>query len=172
MIVVPEGNANGRFDVYSANNGVNKTYPVDLRAVTCECGDYEHRKPAGGYKHIRRVKLALELMPVPVGVEDDLDEALIHDRAKYGVLPAHTPDSGGESAPTQAVATDGGVAVVESEPVANRFTDGVAIDHRNVPVEVTVPRFFGLEPDVFIAVCDEMNRDIAAAAARDTKAGR
>lgn len=117
MIVVPEGDGSGQFEVYSANNGVNKTYTVDLRAETCECPDHEHRAPAGGCKHIRRAKLSLGIMPVPVGVE--LDEALVHDCAKYGVDPepaVNTPVSAGEHTASEAIATDGG-QLLESEPV-------------------------------------------------------
>ena len=65
MVVVPEGEGTGIFDVYSANDGKNETYTVDLKAETCECGDYKHRQPPGGCKHIRRVKLGLGLMPLP-----------------------------------------------------------------------------------------------------------
>lgn len=100
MIVVPRRNGSGQFDVYSANNGTNKTYAVDLRAETCSCPDFERREPAGGCKHVRRVKLGLGLMAVPEGADLDLDSALIRDRAKYGVDPEITvhienPDQGG-----------------------------------------------------------------------------
>jgi hypothetical protein len=111
MIVVPEGDASGLFNVYSANDGHNEIYTVDLRAETCECGDYEHRKPAGGCKHVRRVKLGLGLMPIPEGTE--LDGCLVHTREKYGVgeketvVGAHTPGS----VVQEAVATDGGQLV-------------------------------------------------------------
>ena len=106
MVVVPEGDASGRFDVYSANDGHNEIYTVDLRTATCECGDYEHRNPAGGCKHIRRVKLGLGIIPLPVGI--DPDGCLIDTRTKYGVdvdeaactsvSEAHPPDSGGRKA--------------------------------------------------------------------------
>jgi hypothetical protein len=125
MIVVPEGDASGLFDVYSANDDKNEIYTVDLNAETCECGDYEHRQPAGGCKHIRRVKLGLGIMPLPAGIE--LDGCLVDTREKYGVdvdpnglVDAHTPDSTAEEAGASAittVATDGGqpVAVADLE---------------------------------------------------------
>jgi hypothetical protein len=136
MVVVPEGDASGRFDVYSANNGHNEIYTVDLRAETCECADYEHRNPTGGCKHIRRVKLGLGIMPLPAGVE--LDGCLIDTRAKYGVdvggespvacapvSDARTPDSPGED--TAVAVTDGGQPVItgphmEPPEVANATT--------------------------------------------------
>lgn len=107
MIVVPKGDASGRFDVYSANDGVNKTYTVDLRAESCERPDYEHRELAGECKHIQCVKLALGLMPVPAGV--DLDEALVYDREKSDIDPEPEPPA----MSWQAVATDGGELLEE-----------------------------------------------------------
>lgn len=119
MIVVPHGNGSGRFDVYSANDGVNKTYTVDLRAETCECGDFEHRAPAGGCKHLRRVKLSIGIMAVPEDV--DLDSALVRDREKYGVDPEPDPEplSSGEKtalADGGAVVEDGAAYTVHVEP--------------------------------------------------------
>lgn len=123
MVVVPESDASGIFDVYSATGGHNEIYTVDLRAETCECADYEHRQPAGGCKHIRRVKLGLGILPLPPGIE--LDGCLIDTRAKYGVdvdgdgeanpgrsgvLDARTRDSCGKEA--GAAVTDGGQAVI------------------------------------------------------------
>ena len=124
MVVVPEGDASGRFDVYSANDGHNEIYTVDLRTATCECGDYEHRNPAGGCKHIRRVKLGLGIIPLPVGI--DPDGCLIDTRTKYGVdvdeaactsvSEAHPPDSGGRKA-----VADGGQLIEAPD-------DGVILD--------------------------------------------
>lgn len=123
--------ASGQFDVYSATDGKNEIYTVDLRAETCEFGDYEHRNPTGGCKLIRRVKLGLGIMPLPVGIE--LDGCLIDTRAKYGVdvavepeppactpvSDAHPPDSSGQ----EAVATDGGQLIgSEAEAAADSTT--------------------------------------------------
>ncbi|MDL5363911.1 hypothetical protein [Halalkalicoccus sp. NIPERK01] len=121
MIIVPDGDGTAMFDVYSATNGENTIYTVDLRAEVCTCADFRHREPKGGCKHIRRVKLALGLMPVPAGI--DLDEALVHDREKYGVEPEPS---------TTAVATDGGVA-----------TETATQDDANEEARITGPH---LEP--------------------------
>jgi hypothetical protein len=120
MVVVPEGDCTGLFDVYSATDGHNEIYTGDLRESRCMCGDYEHRKPAGGCKHIRRVKLALGIMDVPAALRDEIDECLAHSMAKFGVttdddpvINTNTPDS-----PDQhAVATDGG-HLLEAKPEA------------------------------------------------------
>jgi hypothetical protein len=120
MVVVPEGDATGRFEIYSATDGENNTYTVDLRAETCECGDYEHRQ--AHCKHQRRVKLALGIMDVPDALRGDIDPVLANSREKYGAEPvsdAHTPASAAEdTAPVAgkaAVATDGG-QLVDPEP--------------------------------------------------------
>jgi hypothetical protein len=109
MQVVPEGDCSGRFEVYSANDD-EATYVVDLRTKTCDCPDAEYHSPAGGCKHVRRVKLGLGLMDVPAGV--DVDGWLALDRMQFGadvdrpdenhgrsgVPDAHSPDSGGQEA--------------------------------------------------------------------------
>ena len=111
MVVVPESDASGIFDVYSATGGHNEIYTVDLRAETCECSDYEHRNPEGGCKHIRRVKLGLGIMPLPSGIE--LDGCLIDTRAKYGV------DVDGE-------ATPGRSGVPDAHPPASDGQEAIA----------------------------------------------
>jgi hypothetical protein len=118
MVVVPEGGTTGLFDVYSAKDGVNEIYTVDLREERCMCGDYEHRKPAGGCKHIRRVKLALGVMDVPEALREEIDPVLANSREKYGAAPVsgvRTPASTGEDTTPEAVATDGG-QLLEAEP--------------------------------------------------------
>jgi hypothetical protein len=138
MIVVPPRDASGWFEVYSANDGHNEIYTVDLRTETCECGDSEHRKPEDGCKHIGRVKFGLGLLSVPAGVE--LDGCLVHTREKYGVgideaevvVGANTSDP----AAHEPVATDGGQIVEEraahtgdtdeeneNNPVGHEYTD-------------------------------------------------
>jgi hypothetical protein len=127
MVVVPEGDASGLSDVYSATDGKNEIYTVDLRAETCGCADYKHRQPAGGCKHIRRVKLGLGIMPLPADPSIDVDGALEHDREKYGVdvdpeplePTAHTPDSSGQEA-----VADGGQLIEAPD-------DGVILDEED-----------------------------------------
>jgi hypothetical protein len=117
MVVVLHGDASGIFDVYSATDGHNEIYTVDLRAETCECGDYEHRQPESGCKHIRRVKLGLGIMPLPAGLDIEIDGALAHDREKYGIdVDAHPPDSSGQEA-----LADGGQLIEPPD-------DGVILD--------------------------------------------
>lgn len=110
MVVVPKGGGSGMFDVYSANDGHNKIYTVDLREERCICPDHHHREAE--CKHIRRVKLGLEIMPVPEEIE--LDGCLVDTRERYGadidpndLIDAHTPNSTVQ----EAVATDGGQLV-------------------------------------------------------------
>lgn len=115
MVVVPEGNSTGRFEVYSAKAGSNSTYEVDLRERVCSCPDHEHREPAGGCKHARRVRLSLGLMDIPAGFDGELDTALAHAREQYAPEPEQEPE------PTQVV-PDGGETVekpytVHMEPV-------------------------------------------------------
>lgn len=43
MVTVPHGGGSGLFDVYSATDGTNEIYTVDLREYRCTCGDDEHR---------------------------------------------------------------------------------------------------------------------------------
>jgi hypothetical protein len=120
MFVSPEGGCSGRFEVASANDD-EETYHVDLRTKTCDCPDAEHRTPAGGCKHIRRVKLGLGLIDVPSGIEIDgwlaLDRIQFgagmdradENRGRSGVSDAYTLDLGGEEAGAVATAvTDGG----------------------------------------------------------------
>ena len=138
----------------------NHSYLVNVEGgvpSACECKAFEY----GNGKACKHM--------TAVAIREPVLEA-----ARTPEINAKTPDSMGQ----QVVATDGGLLVEanpEPTPEAGCFNDGVEIDHRNVPVEATVPRFFGLEPDVFLEVCKQMNRDIANAAARDTiemEAGR
>lgn len=113
MVVVPHGHGTGLFDVYSANDGKNTIYTVDLREERCTCPDHMHREVE--CKHIRRVKLALGISHPPAGIE--IDDVLARSRAKYGadVDPNRLIDA----EPTRAVATDGGRAyTTHREPPA------------------------------------------------------
>jgi hypothetical protein len=126
----PDGS--GLFDVYSAKNGTNEIYTVDLRAEACECPDHEHRNAQ--CKHIRRVKLALGIEDVPDGVE--IDSMLEKSREKYGADPvsaAQTPASAADNTAPAAVATDGG-QLVDAEPEISRHYEspeqGAAVYYR------------------------------------------
>lgn len=127
MVTVPHDGGSGRFEVYSATDGHNEIYTVDLRAETCDCADHKHRRPEDGCKHIRRVKLGLGLMAVPAGIE--LDGCLVDTRAKYGVDPgstapikARTPDSSGQEAGAVPTAVTDGGQLIEAPD------DGVILD--------------------------------------------
>ena len=129
MVVVPEGDTTGLFDVYSANNGHNEIYTVDLREGRCTCPDAEYNlADEEACKHERRVKLALGIMDLPADPTIEIDGVLAHSREKYGASPAsgaHTPASaGGDTTPAAgkaAVATDGGQLIEAPD-------DGVILD--------------------------------------------
>ena len=129
MVVVPHGGGSGMFDVYSESGG---EYVVDLRDDVCSCLDFTHREPAGGCKHIRRVRLELGIEDVPAGVRDEhaapTDVELARRRRGIGV-EENENESGRESEPepepeievepveqaARAVVTDGG-QLLEGEP--------------------------------------------------------
>jgi hypothetical protein len=111
MVIVPEGGGTGLFDVYSARDGHNEVYTVDLREERCTCPDHTHREVE--CKHIRRVKFALGIMHPPAGVA--IDAVLARSRTEYGasnadagagVSAAETPASSHENTAAP-VATDG-----------------------------------------------------------------
>jgi hypothetical protein len=123
MIVVPKGDATGLFEVYSANDGHNETYTVDLREGRCSCPDDTHRQPAGGCKHARRVRLALGIIHPPAGIE--IDSVLARSRAKYGADRDSTaPTAPSSGSTTATVATDGGqlLAAPDDEEKAETTT--------------------------------------------------
>lgn len=52
-------------------------YIVTPHVPVCDCPDMIHRRPAGGCKHIKRVKYVLGRRTIPAGVEPDaLDDGL------------------------------------------------------------------------------------------------
>lgn len=51
--------------IYDVESESRNTYRVDLPAETCSCPDWQHRKPDGGCKHLRRVRLAVQTDRVP-----------------------------------------------------------------------------------------------------------
>jgi hypothetical protein len=116
------GEGTGMLDVYSASGN---TYTVSLHdPLGCTCPDFARRGDQlgdAGCKHVRRVRMALGIDPVPTELEDDVDGTLDANREKF------TPDTEGgdvepESADVEAsgeravrVATDGGVVLEEPE---------------------------------------------------------
>lgn len=127
MIVVPEGDASGLFDVYSATDGHNEIYTVDLREGRCTCPGAEYNLTTDeACKHEQRVKLALGIIPVPEALVEEIDEVLANSRAKYGANrdqdrargpepAAGTPASAAEDTGPEAVATDGGQLVADDD---------------------------------------------------------
>lgn len=57
-------------------------YVVDPTAPACTCADWEHREPAGGCKHARRVRFATGAREVPPAL--DADPQLGRQQARYG----------------------------------------------------------------------------------------
>lgn len=109
MVVHPHGSGSGMFDVYNADG---KRYVVDLRDGVCECPDYEHREPADGCKHQRRVRLEFGIMDVPVGIRTEhaplTDVELARRRRGIDVEPEPITVDVDASKPGRTVATDGG----------------------------------------------------------------
>jgi predicted nucleic acid-binding Zn finger protein len=125
------GEGTGMFDVYSASSN---TYTVSLRdPLGCTCPDFQQRGDQlgdAGCKHIRRVRLALGIDPIPEILENEVDGTLAANREKF------TPDTESEDVepepePVDAkpegavqVATDGGVVL--EEPDTDTDTDADA----------------------------------------------
>lgn len=124
MVVVPHGDATGLFDVYSAVDGTNEIYTVDLREGRCTCPDAEYNlEEDEACKHEQRCKLALGIMDLPADPSIEVDGVLQNSREKYGANPvsdAQTPASAGEDTAPAAVATDGG-QLVERDPQIERL---------------------------------------------------
>lgn len=120
MTVHPHGSGSEMFDVYNADG---KRYVVDLRDGVCECPDYEHREPADGCKHQRRVRLEFGIMDVPAAIRDEhaalTDVELARRRRGIDVEPEpveeHEPITVSDAKPARRVATDGG-QLLEAEP--------------------------------------------------------
>lgn len=71
------GRARDADGLYMVVSESGEEYLVDTRTDTCECRDYEYRKPFGGCKHVRRVAFATGEREIPVGVDrDTVDEQL------------------------------------------------------------------------------------------------
>jgi predicted nucleic acid-binding Zn finger protein len=115
------GEGTGMFDVYSASGN---TYTVSLRdPLGCTCPDFQQRGDQlgdSGCKHIRRVRMALGIDPIPEELESEVDDTLAANREKF-TPDAEDEDVEPEPAPVEAkperavlVATDGG-RVVEPE---------------------------------------------------------
>lgn len=112
------GEGTGMFDVYSASGN---TYTVSLRdPLGCTCPDFQQRGDQlgdSGCKHVRRVRLALGIDPIPEKLESEVDGTLAANREKF------TPDTESEDVEPdpvdatgeRAVATDGGVVLEEPE---------------------------------------------------------
>lgn len=134
MTVHPHSSGSEMFDVYNADG---KRYVVDLRDGVCECPDYEHREPADGCKHQRRVRLEFGIMDVPAAIRDEhaalTDVELARRRRGIDVEPEpfeeHEPITvdADASKPGRKVATDGG-QLVEPEPQGQT---GETCDHPN-----------------------------------------
>lgn len=65
-------------DRYFAFGESGRQYVVNVATGECSCPDYQHREPAGGCKHVRRVRLETGRDSVPDGVarDDALDRFL------------------------------------------------------------------------------------------------
>ena len=101
-----------------------ESYRVDARAGVCECPDSRHRDPAGGCKHVRRARAALDREPLDARVVAavDVDET-------FGVNapgPSVVAPDGGSAEFTErddALAGD-----VEDDEPAERYDDAEIID--------------------------------------------
>jgi len=63
MLIVPPSlwPPSNTFAIYTDD----EQYVVEANPWRCTCGDYEHRRPDGGCKHIRRVRLVTGVDPAP-----------------------------------------------------------------------------------------------------------
>jgi len=73
MTVLPKGG-----DIYTViGQHGNGEHRVDAREDHCTCPDYQHRDPAGGCKHRRRIAFATGERPIPAWVDDDAVDPLL-----------------------------------------------------------------------------------------------
>lgn len=98
-VLEDQGRVRGRDGQYLVVSESGREYLVDARLGTCECPDHEYRGVR--CKHIRRVEFATGHHEVPPGVD------------VAGNLGEHVSGTTSQSQ-SQAVATDGGVAVESS----------------------------------------------------------
>lgn len=74
------GSVRGAPDLFLVVSESGEQYTVDARDGVCNCADYTYRSDqlgARGCKHLRRVKFATGLRPIPATVDpDDVDEQL------------------------------------------------------------------------------------------------
>lgn len=108
MTVVPHGGGSSMFDVSSSSG---KMYTVSLHdPLGCNCPDWIHRGDDlgdSGCKHIRRVRLAVGIDPIPVELLDEVDHCLQNNRKKFGAEPG-TISIEDMDAQTAETMTDGG----------------------------------------------------------------
>lgn len=98
----------GLYTVIGQNDGGEYTTDPELGACTCD--DATYRDPAGGCKHVRRVRFATGERAVPATVDRDAVDDL---------LGAHLPDGGPRFA-----ATDGGIVDAGDEGVILDESEG------------------------------------------------
>jgi hypothetical protein len=73
MLVLPHiGHTDRCVGMYTVHSESGEEYAVDVAANACSCPDQSHNDPAGGCKHIRRVKLEVEETALP-GQGDDVE---------------------------------------------------------------------------------------------------
>jgi hypothetical protein len=121
------GEGSGMFDVYSASDNI---YTVSLRdPLGCTCPDFAQRGDQlgdSGCKHIRRIKMALGIDPIPEELEGEVDGTLITNGEKFTPdteikdVEPEPADTTGERAVQ--VATDGG-RVFEPETQGSEAED-------------------------------------------------
>lgn len=88
------GRARGADALYLVVSASGSEYLVDARQATCECDDYQYREPAGGCKHIRRVRYAEGQAVIPADIDPSaIDPALGEHVA--GAPRIHQPATGG-----------------------------------------------------------------------------
>lgn len=119
MTVHPHGDDTGMFDVFNAEG---TRYVVDLRDDVCECPDFEHREPAGGCKHLRRVRIEFALPPfeeIPAAIRSEhaapIDAELARRRRGIGVEPEPEIEVKPVEAAVRRVVTDGGAVVSDAD---------------------------------------------------------
>lgn len=67
--------------LYHVTTASGSSYVVEPALAACDCADAEHRAPAGGCKHVRRVRFEVGTRPLP----ETLNEAAIDDQFRQFV---------------------------------------------------------------------------------------
>ena len=75
--------------LYHVTTESGRSYVVDPGLAACGCSDAEYRDPAGGCKHVRRVRFETGARPLP----EWIDAAGLDDQFRQFVTPEEVNDA-------------------------------------------------------------------------------